>query len=1064
MNSAKIDDLGRVSIISDLDKNLFVIAGAGSGKTSMLVSRMVMMVESGVDISNICAITFTKKAAAEFLDRFQNKLKERSKKPFKEGNKFPGDLPTPNEITALRCQKALESIDLCFTGTIDSFCNLVLSEYPNNAGIPSSSSVVDDDEFVELCKKEYHKLANDPNSPLKDKLEVFNLLFNNGPEVFAKSINQVMDLSHLEIKYPHPSKDINEVIKDLSRLYESEILSDLDILKHLKADVVEEEKYQTAYLEFIKAYNSLTQSWTIYNFKEIKKKIKKLIPGLRFKEQPSLMFFEFEYMSRGKCYKFKESDKYKDYLNKVDEITYIYSLDFLCSAASLIKQELKRQGKLSFNEYLVTFKDMVKRDMASGMKLINHIRKKHSYFLIDESQDTSPVQTELFIYLCSSNQANSIEECNPIPGSLFIVGDPKQSIYGFRGADVSSYLNTKRLFESVYDSNYHKVVYLTKNFRSTYELCSYFNSQFKDLDNFEEIPLEDKLLPPKEISNDVLSGLYSSSDYINAIKYLVGRKYIFDNRLYLKEESELKANPEAYKSKVRTYGKRLIEYKDIMLLTWSKTKHQDIISKLTDNNIPVYCEGKFLISSNDILSTIYAIYAYLAGEEGQLYNLLSSPLFRLSSNSLVNIKSVDDLPESKEKELLLEIESLRNIDHPISLYEAILRKLKLFDYVDFMNVEYALFTLEKLKEAYLSNEVSDISSASKFLKEFISLPLERCMNMLDTPNAVNLANVHKVKGLEKPIVILAESSFASGKKAVSDFSYQNQEAYIFRTSELNFGAQKIYEIDNGSLLAKEEEIANQKEVEENKRLGYVAVTRARNVLVIPPRVRNDGVWNYIRPESSLEEIPEIDYEEEINYASNFIYIDNEEFNLTQSYWEKRPSKEAKLTSKLGEEEVETPISEVDSRTKGTIVHRLLEMMINSKGKLEKASLINFILNEFSLSIDSEYQKILDRVYIKMISGGYLQKGKCPFDLLKLTKDYECYTEVPFAYKNGKEIWQGEIDLLLVKDDKYIIIDYKTNADDSNLEEEYELQLKAYKEALKKSKGVNAETYLYHIDA
>ena len=151
--SMDIDEASRKTIITCLDKNLFVIAGAGSGKTSMLVSRMVAMVESGIDVSKICAITFTKKAAAEFLERFQKKLKERSERPYQEGNKYPGDLPTPTDITAGRCKQALKDIDLCFTGTIDSFCNLVLSEYPNNAGVPSSSVVVMDDELVELCKK-----------------------------------------------------------------------------------------------------------------------------------------------------------------------------------------------------------------------------------------------------------------------------------------------------------------------------------------------------------------------------------------------------------------------------------------------------------------------------------------------------------------------------------------------------------------------------------------------------------------------------------------------------------------------------------------------------------------------------------------------------------------------------------------------------------------------------------------------------------------------------------------------------------------------------------------------
>ena len=77
-NSAQLDADGRKAILEELDKNLFVIAGAGSGKTTTLVGRMVAMVKSGIDISKICAITFTKKAAAEFLSRFQAELKKSS--------------------------------------------------------------------------------------------------------------------------------------------------------------------------------------------------------------------------------------------------------------------------------------------------------------------------------------------------------------------------------------------------------------------------------------------------------------------------------------------------------------------------------------------------------------------------------------------------------------------------------------------------------------------------------------------------------------------------------------------------------------------------------------------------------------------------------------------------------------------------------------------------------------------------------------------------------------------------------------------------------------------------
>lgn len=134
MTSQITDEQARHLIENDTSTNFFVEAGAGSGKTTELVARMLAMVEQGVDgheidVSEICAITFTKAAANEFKDRFQVALKE-SGSP--------------------QAKRALENIDLCFMGTIDSFCNMILSEHPVEACIPASSSVVDEQDIEQL--------------------------------------------------------------------------------------------------------------------------------------------------------------------------------------------------------------------------------------------------------------------------------------------------------------------------------------------------------------------------------------------------------------------------------------------------------------------------------------------------------------------------------------------------------------------------------------------------------------------------------------------------------------------------------------------------------------------------------------------------------------------------------------------------------------------------------------------------------------------------------------------------------------------------------------------------
>ena len=110
--SLKMDTDARNKIVSDIDKSFFVEAGAGSGKTTMLVNRMVAMVEAGIDIDKICAITFTKAAAGEFYERFQNLLIERSRTNYEwkdEGH--AGQLPEPTKESRDKCKEALENID-----------------------------------------------------------------------------------------------------------------------------------------------------------------------------------------------------------------------------------------------------------------------------------------------------------------------------------------------------------------------------------------------------------------------------------------------------------------------------------------------------------------------------------------------------------------------------------------------------------------------------------------------------------------------------------------------------------------------------------------------------------------------------------------------------------------------------------------------------------------------------------------------------------------------------------------------------------------------------------------
>ena len=224
------DQEARKLIISDIASNLFVEAGAGSGKTTMLVERMIAMVEKGLPVEKICTITFTKAAANEFYERFQKRLIERSKIP----ERFEGsdhELPKPTEESAERCRKALANIDLCFMGTIDSFCNMILSEHPTDAGIPSDAKLIDEDEekeiygqfYVDVRAGKYDKKGNN----LREKADHFSMLFWNAEDVFTKLMKEIMDRRNASLVYRKGSdlspylflkEDRETMIKVLDRL------------------------------------------------------------------------------------------------------------------------------------------------------------------------------------------------------------------------------------------------------------------------------------------------------------------------------------------------------------------------------------------------------------------------------------------------------------------------------------------------------------------------------------------------------------------------------------------------------------------------------------------------------------------------------------------------------------------------------------------------------------------------------------------------------------------------------------------------------------------------------
>lgn len=1073
------DQESRDKIEKEINKNLFVEAGAGSGKTSSLVNRMVAMVEAGIDVSKICAITFTKAAAAEFYDRFQDGLAKKA---------------TPN------CLKALENIDLCFMGTIDSFCNMVLGEHPSKAGIPSDAAVYDSDKLKKQYRKIYYRILGGMyGDELKDLGNKFRDYTDNAEKVFMGGIETVLSHRNTEIVYNKcPSGTVDEIYAEEKK----KILNIIDILTENDYLFDDGNAGARSAITVIQEKGSILHaSWD--------DELSGVINALKNLQGLRLTYIEEDELRRifgdeADC--FEETGKKKKFWILKPEIVesvsgeindcfkYSIATEFLCESANLIAEIMKKRGELTFFDYLLYLRDTLKQDAANGGKLIRHIYERHKYFLIDEFQDTNPIQAEIFFYITAEHPVENWKECDPRQGSLFIVGDPKQSIYRFTGADVKAFLNIKKMFED----GVGEVVELTRNFRSTYSIREWFNSKFvellpEDTDNqskFNDIPFseEDKTKEADE-----------SQDFGGVYKYDSGKD--FETKYISKVIRTLVDNP-AYKMSDKHSKHRNIRYSDFMVVTYTKTSISEFMKQFVEDGVPFKVEGKVAFNECPALVAASSILNAVSNpdEPEMVYDALVSPVYRVDKDELGRLRtkglwlslfSTNEKIEGSEQvcgylEQMKELAKRARNMTSSALLSTILNELKIYEHTGALNMEYVHFALELLRNAEISSEVASLVEGAAFIQNLVSggSGLERSLSLAEDEDKVHIANLHKVKGLEAPIVILAAPHVRpKGPSIRVERDGQKAKTWIFTYSDGNFPVLSAAGFDEEK-EAEAEDLAAEK-----KRLLYVGATRARNALIISHAVSGSGADSTSSAWSDLEDssIPLLDDEitdfitdeteretvsaEELYKTTEGKSVLDETKSQEASYKLVRPSDIKAKGKSSSEDEYEDITDEAITKTKGrrdaaivgTMVHRLMEVLVSSKNTADLIKLAKEIAGEYFLSGQEEYEKMLVKVGEQVRNGGFKQETDVPEDILtELLSADEVYCEVPFCYKKDNELVNGVMDVIYKKDGKWHIIDYKTNMEADHLNDKYAGQLTAYQDAFREMMGEEASAGVWHV--
>jgi ATP-dependent helicase/nuclease subunit A len=471
------DQPARDRVRDDLDATLFVEAGAGSGKTTTLVDRVLSLIASGIPVESIAAITFTEKAAAELRDRIRQRLEH--------------ILINPAETTAEQLGElaaARGDLDAAAISTLHSFAQRILSEHPIEAGLPPGVEVFDeissdmefDDRWERFLLDLYDRtdLARPillglrlgiDEAKLRDVARAFNsnwdLIIERGadiaipiPQLDLDSLLARFDLLTAALGQHHGAADKMSDNLELLADYRARLSNLID--RASRATGEDPEAALEAEIELIDVLREPQPKFSTGGHVYRSFGSKKNWPPDLLDDLKQQLFEAGEH----------RSDVLRGFITAVVKRLAAEVAEFTVESAAA----RAKAGKLEFHDLLVRARALL-RDPSTGEQVRTALRGRYRVLLLDEFQDTDPIQIDLATLIASpaDQTAPSWTDLEPDPGRLFFVGDPKQSIYRFRRADISLFLAAA--------AGFGPALQLNTNFRSVKPITDWVNEVFGSL-------------------------------------------------------------------------------------------------------------------------------------------------------------------------------------------------------------------------------------------------------------------------------------------------------------------------------------------------------------------------------------------------------------------------------------------------------------------------------------------------------------------------------------------------------------------------------------------------------
>ena len=850
------DQADRLRCIEDLDTNLVVEAAAGTGKTSLMACRVAMLLAAGRDPSAIAAITFTEAAASELGRRIHSivDLLLGDGIPVELRASLPNGLSNEQRAGLRAVEQRLDELTIT---TIHSFCQRIIVDNAVEAGLDPGIKVADEiaaEAMFDRAFGDWLTRALSSGAPADRAVVV---MAEDDP---LKVEDRLRELAAVRRRYrrarpPEPDLDARPDV-DLVDAVDSFVRWVGDHPFDRRTNEVAEQFQQLR----AHCYDGLAGTpdfdalWRLAHPPRIFVMKRKTV--------------ELEEYQRLGAWKSVRGDDEGERLNA--EATSLYNtvhrafLALLAHVGGCMIWQLSASMQSALDDYdalkrraaVMDFDDLLEhaRDLVMGSEIVRrNVSDRFRHILVDECQDTDTLQIEILFAIASELHVDDWRDARPRPGSLFLVGDPKQSIYRFRAADIEAYRAAR---DMILGQSGGALVRITANFRSRGPIIDFVNANFTSVFDGngqpEYVPLEgtvdDDLASAPALARLEIGQSDEKPSELRALEAVVVANLCEDiiGRLPVRDGD----------------GVRPARAGDIALLAAGHTELWRYERELERRRISVASQAGKALMRRQETQDVLALLRALADPTDRLAlgALLRGPMVGLTDEELLDLAS--DLeagePAGHGLSLLADASRIKD-DYGRGIVETLQRLRRraasvtpsqlLAEALEEMNARLVLSARHRNKSARALANIDAlvemgrryaVSGLSTFVED-LQLRWERSETVQEgrsdvIEDAIQIVTMHNAKGLEWPVVIPISMA--------TNFPPRPQFVHQPGTRTLHW---VIGDVAPGS-LAQARTVEERQQAHERQRMWYVACTRARDLLVVPhlPAARPNSWFRAVR--------------------------------------------------------------------------------------------------------------------------------------------------------------------------------------------------------------------------